>query len=223
MADPINPRDSIPSPQDIDGITQASRDYIEGWYSADAERMRRCLHPELVKRTLMHDTQQGTWLMRPPSTAEMMVEFTRQGGSSNVPEVERTYEITIQDVFRHIACVQVVSRDMMDYLHLVKLNDQWFILNVLWEVREGEIKAGPNEIKEILYEFNQRLREAEQQLQEEIARWEQTLDSLGDDAQLAGKDLQNVLQKQQQTLQMMSNISKMLYDTASAVIRKIGG
>ena len=44
-----------------------------------------------------------------------------------------------------------------------------------------------------------------------------------DDAQLANVDLQNVLQKQQQTLQMMSNISKMLNDTAMAVIRKIGG
>ena len=45
----------------------------------------------------------------------------------------------------------------------------------------------------------------------------------GDDAQLANVDLQNILQKQQQTLQMMSNISKTLFDTALAVIRKIGG
>jgi hypothetical protein len=45
----------------------------------------------------------------------------------------------------------------------------------------------------------------------------------GDDAQLANVDLQNMLQKQQQTLQMMSNISKMLHDTSMAVIRKIGG
>ncbi len=56
-----------------------------------------------------------------------------------------------------------------------------------------------------------------------IARWEEQLASIGDDAQLANIDLQNVLQKQQQTLQMMSNISKMLHDTAMAVIRKMGG
>lgn len=52
---------------------------------------------------------------------------------------------------------------------------------------------------------------------------EQRLNALGDDAQLANVDLQNTLQKQQQTLQMMSNISKMLYDTATSVIRKLGG
>jgi hypothetical protein len=59
-------------------------------------------------------------------------------------------------------------------------------------------------------------------LDKEIERWEARLASLGDDAQLANVDLQNILQKQQQTLQMMSNISKMLYDTAMAIIRKIG-
>lgn len=56
-----------------------------------------------------------------------------------------------------------------------------------------------------------------------VARWEERLASVGDDAQLANIDLQNVLQKQQQTLQMMSNISKMLHDTAMSVIRKMGG
>jgi hypothetical protein len=59
--------------------------------------------------------------------------------------------------------------------------------------------------------------------QEEIKKREEELNSVGDDAQLANVDLQNILQKQQQTLQMMSNISKMLYDTAQSVIRKMGG
>ena len=35
-------------------------------------------------------------------------------------------------------------------------------------------------------------------------------------------ELQNMLQKQQQTLQVSSNISKQLHDTALSVIRKIG-
>lgn len=55
-----------------------------------------------------------------------------------------------------------------------------------------------------------------------IENKEELLNSVGDDAQLANVDLQNMLQKQQQTMQMMSNISKMLHDTAMAVIRKMG-
>ena len=59
---------------------------------------------------------------------------------------------------------------------------------------------------------------AESYLQE----WEEMLQTVGDDAQLANIELQNILQKQQQTLQMMSGISKMLHDTAMAIIKKIG-
>lgn len=55
-----------------------------------------------------------------------------------------------------------------------------------------------------------------------IEHWEDELSTIGDDAQLANIDLQNMLQKQQQTIQTLSNISKVLHDTALAVIRKIG-
>ena len=45
----------------------------------------------------------------------------------------------------------------------------------------------------------------------------------GSDEQLANIDMQNVLQKQQQTVQMIGSISKTLSDTAMSVTRKIGG
>jgi hypothetical protein len=56
-----------------------------------------------------------------------------------------------------------------------------------------------------------------------IKELENNQQQVGDDAQLANVDLQNRLQKQQQTNQMISTISKMLSDTAMAVIRKFGG
>src|SRR4030095_7507165 len=59
------------------------------------------------------------------------------------------------------------------------------------------------------------------QLDNEIARWEDKLNTIGDDAQLANIDLQNILQKQQQALQMLSNISKVTHDTALEIIRNI--
>ena len=52
---------------------------------------------------------------------------------------------------------------------------------------------------------------------------EEKLVIIGDDAQLANVNMQNMMQKMQQTLQMMSNISKSCHDTAMAIIRKIGG
>jgi len=51
---------------------------------------------------------------------------------------------------------------------------------------------------------------------------EQKLGTVGEDAQLANIEMQNSLQKSQQMLQSMSNVSKMMYDTAILTIRKIG-
>ncbi len=60
------------------------------------------------------------------------------------------------------------------------------------------------------------------QLETAIKNLEEKLSAVGDDAQLANVDLQNMLQKQQQLIQMLSNVGKTLHDTAMAVIRKIG-
>ena len=62
-----------------------------------------------------------------------------------------------------------------------------------------------------------------EELNNYIEDLEEKLQGVGDDAQLANVDLQNQLQKQQQTIQQMSNISKRLHDTAMAIIRNMGG
>ena len=61
------------------------------------------------------------------------------------------------------------------------------------------------------------------QLDRYIETCESMLRSLSDDAQLANIDLQNNLQKQQQVVQMIANIAKLLNDTLQEIIRKIGG
>lgn len=57
----------------------------------------------------------------------------------------------------------------------------------------------------------------------EIRKVEEQSRTVGEDAQLANVDLQNKLQQQQQTLQTMSNMSKMFHDTAMSIIRNMKG
>jgi hypothetical protein len=60
-------------------------------------------------------------------------------------------------------------------------------------------------------------------LDEYIQEWEDQLRALGDEAQLANVNMQDALQRQQQSLLMISNISKLLHDTATDVIRNMDG
>lgn len=137
----IETASALPSQEDFDAIWKATLDYVDGWYNGDAERMRRCLHPDLVKRTIERDMESGELQLRCPSTANMMVTFTEEGGGTEVPEPERLYQLTIVDIFRHIAMVKCVSPQFVDYLQLANFGDRsWLIVNVLWELREGEIE-----------------------------------------------------------------------------------
>ena len=133
-----NPSASAPVADDLAAITGTARDYIEGWLDGDGDRMRRCLHPDLVKRTVRRDPTLGDWQLEPPADAAMMVAWTQANeGRTDIAD-ERAYEIIIEDVFRHIASVRVLSHVYMDYLQIAKLGDKWLIANVLWELREGE-------------------------------------------------------------------------------------
>lgn len=66
---------------------------------------------------------------------------------------------------------------------------------------------------------SQRMLSTAKDIEGYIEDLENQLNSVGEDAQLMNADLQNQLQRAQQTMQMMSNMSKVMHETAMAVIR----
>ena len=62
-----------------------------------------------------------------------MVEATGNGkGRLSEPE-KGIKEITILDQTESIASVKLVSNEFIDYLHLVKIDQDWVIVNALWD------------------------------------------------------------------------------------------
>jgi hypothetical protein len=116
---------------DEEAIRQTALDYVEGWYQADAERMRRCLHPSLVKRALKKDSPTGRRYLN-YLTREEMVVATEDGGGTHVAIDQQVYTVTLLDVCGEIASVRADSPDWVDYLHVVKLDGGWVIANVLY-------------------------------------------------------------------------------------------
>lgn len=120
---------------DSAAIRTAGLDYIEGWYTGDAERMARALHPELAKRIVETNVESGrSWLEQMGATR--LVEGARAGVGRETPEAERRTEVTILDIFQNAASARVDAGAWIDYLHLAKWDDRWVIVNVLWERRE---------------------------------------------------------------------------------------
>lgn len=119
---------------DSAAIRATALDYIEGWYAGDAARMERALHPQLAKRIVRQN--EGAFMLG-DMTAEQLVGYTRAGGGKRTPPAEQQKDVTILDIFRNAAVVKIVARDWVDYLQIAKWEDDWKIVNVLWEVKEG--------------------------------------------------------------------------------------
>jgi len=111
-------------------IITAVLHYVEGWYTADAERMAKVLHPKLAKRRVTPEGE--TWEV----TRDWMVEATKNGqGKIDDPE-HGLKDITVLDITGSIASVKLVSEKFDDYLHLAKHENAWVIVNALWDFRQ---------------------------------------------------------------------------------------
>lgn len=111
-------------------IEKAARDYVDGWYEGDAERMQRALHPDLAKRRV--EVLSNDRAVLSTISADAMVEYTRMGVGKKSYREGQVNEVTILDVSSTSASVKTVSHQFIDYLHLARLNGEWRIVNVLW-------------------------------------------------------------------------------------------
>ena len=115
-------------------ITKTALNYIEGWYEGNAGRMESALHPELAKRMIYTDPKSGRSQFNHMG-AMALVQGTKRGGGTQTPKEKQLKEVTILDRFNNAAVVKIVASDWIDYLSVAKVNGEWKIINVLWELK----------------------------------------------------------------------------------------
>jgi hypothetical protein len=125
---------------DSAGIRAAALDYIEGWYTGDAPRMTRALHPELAKRIVETDPKSRKNVLSQMG-AKQLIGYTRDGGGRETPAERRQADVSILDIYQGAASAKVIAADWIDYLHLARWNGRWAIVNVLWELKPREARA----------------------------------------------------------------------------------
>ena len=129
----IAPRASGQTQADSAAIRQTALDYIQGWYTADATRMERALHPELAKRIVRSDSL-GRYRLDQQS-AMTLILGTRNGGGKDTPQADRHDDVRILDIYRNAASVRIDASNWVDYLQVAKWRGRWVIVNVLWELK----------------------------------------------------------------------------------------
>jgi hypothetical protein len=109
-------------------VVATALDYFEGWFDGDATRIDRALHPGLAKRSLRQVDPDSAELRS--LTKERMVELTAAGeGTGDDP---KRIDVEVVDLYGNIATVVVRSGVYREYLHLVRTDEGWKIVNALW-------------------------------------------------------------------------------------------
>ena len=122
---------ALADPATDEAITATALDYVEGWFTADGERMRRAIHPEFVKRRVVTDVASGEQFVQ-ELDAQAMLRATVQGVGRGAWAGPLDFRVTILDRYEGMADVRVVSPLYVDYLHVVRWGGRWVILSAMW-------------------------------------------------------------------------------------------
>jgi len=119
------------SREQLQAIEQAARDYYEGWFEGDPDRMASSLHPGLAKRNI--DEPDRTDSPLDENDWQSMVDGAREGRGTK--HRGTPFEVSILDATPNMASVRVEGGPYIDLLHVGRFGDTWRIVNVLWEPR----------------------------------------------------------------------------------------
>ena len=123
-----NAQDNKSVSDDTSAVRATVTDYIEGYYTGDAHRMEQTLHPHYLKHMIHGDIP-----MREKNGAEMIREV-RTHGPADLPQTQKTEQVTVLDVAGNIASAKLVTPGWVDYITLSKSDGAWKILSVVQRI-----------------------------------------------------------------------------------------
>lgn len=122
--------------QDSLAIKQAALDYIESQHKPNPSQMERALHPRMVKRTFWKDKATGKDYVRETTTESMVLLAESYNLNGDKFPSSPKKEVLFLDVSERTASVKLIADEWIDYMHIVKINGNWKIINVLWQYKD---------------------------------------------------------------------------------------
>lgn len=117
-------------------IKETVLNYLEGYYTADAIRMEKALHPDLAKRAMLPGRDGKERLDQ--LSASTLIDYTSKKPDESIKNGKLKVDINIYDIIDGIASVKADTEffPFVDYIHLAKIEGEWKIVNVLWAVKK---------------------------------------------------------------------------------------
>lgn len=117
-------------------IKQLALDYIESQHKPNSTQMGNALHPRMVKRTFWKDKGTGKDFLYEYFAENMVILAERYNIKGDRFPANPKKEVQLLDVSERTASIKLIADEWIDYMHAVKLNGKWTIVNVLWQYND---------------------------------------------------------------------------------------
>ena len=122
--------------QDTLEIKRAALAYIEAQHNPNPKLMESALHPRMVKRSVFRNKAgQKDYISEFFAENMVILAETYNVKGDKFPKNPRK-EVKLLDVSAKTASVKLLADAWIDYMHIVKTNDEWKIINVLWQYND---------------------------------------------------------------------------------------
>lgn len=118
---------------DRDLVYAAVEDYVDGLYLVQPERIKKSVHPELVKKGYWKAKDKTTYDYDGMMTFDQLVELAGKWNVKGWLAKDAVKKIDIYDVQDQTACAKLTAYWGTDYFQLAKYDGRWMIVNILWQ------------------------------------------------------------------------------------------
>ena len=117
-------------------IKRISLGYLIALQDLKPNLMREVMNDSLNKVTIGWNRNEKKEVAS-ATTRKQMIEFATSWNKSNTKfPTKPNNHVTILDIYNRIATVKLVSDNWVEYLHLIRLNKKWTIINLLWQYKD---------------------------------------------------------------------------------------
>ena len=122
------------SAQSKSDVEKAVRNYVDGFYYGDTNKIKESISPEVIKHGYYTHNNNPTYI-KDTMAFQQCISYAagvkKRGVSPKVEEFPK--KIEVYDVLDKTASAKLTAWWGTDYILLTKVNDKWMITHVLWQ------------------------------------------------------------------------------------------
>lgn len=124
------------SEKDTLEIQKKSLGYLKALQELKPDLMNDVMNDSLNKVSIGYDRESRKEYAKATTREDMMAFANNWNKANNRFPLAPNDDVTILDIYNRIATVKIVSDNWVDYLHLIKLDGEWSIINIIWQHKD---------------------------------------------------------------------------------------